>query len=466
MILLRCISALIFLLSCFFIWQVFSSTWETVKFIQKNTREYTAEVQVPGINEPEIKVFNANFDYVFQRPSYISGTWWTYNCNREECKLNLKLIQIGSQKNLSSKLSCNIDFWFETDQSTRCNPNTVILPRWEHSIIITVFEKNNPDNFTQKNIKIIHGFSENKSELSYIGVQNQEVITESKKSDNSVVENKIPEKRYLRWNIIIQSKTSKSREIVWSKIVCRNVKKCNINLDSFIDTNNKLDDISYYWDFWNGERSTKKNPSWVWLLPGEYTITLNIRDKFGNEVRDSVSMFIYETQIEKIFDPLNYRWLKITGILVNSKWRDDAEWIEISNTSNQNMSLQWLVIDDIQWRGSKWYVIQEDTILLAGSSRKFYKTETNLSLWNSNDQVNIYVWDSVIDTHSWDFSVPENFVLLQDSLDFGKQNVKVIRVIDGDTIQVKFPDVTIWKVRFIWVDTPETKHPFKPLEEF
>ena len=40
---------------------------------------------------------------------------------------------------------------------------------------------------------------------------------------------------------------------------------------------------------------------------------------------------------------------------------------------------------------------------------------------------------------------------------------QVVRVIDGDTIEVRIEDRT-YKVRYIGMDTPETKHPQKPVE--
>lgn len=45
-------------------------------------------------------------------------------------------------------------------------------------------------------------------------------------------------------------------------------------------------------------------------------------------------------------------------------------------------------------------------------------------------------------------------------------DVEVTRVIDGDTIEVKFIDGIIEKVRLIGIDTPETVHPSKPVECF
>lgn len=42
--------------------------------------------------------------------------------------------------------------------------------------------------------------------------------------------------------------------------------------------------------------------------------------------------------------------------------------------------------------------------------------------------------------------------------------VELVRVVDGDTVVVKMPSGTEEKVRYIGIDTPETKHPEKPVE--
>jgi len=44
--------------------------------------------------------------------------------------------------------------------------------------------------------------------------------------------------------------------------------------------------------------------------------------------------------------------------------------------------------------------------------------------------------------------------------------VQVVRVIDGDTIQVCCIDRKREKVRYIGINTPETKHPTKGVEHF
>jgi endonuclease YncB( thermonuclease family) len=47
-----------------------------------------------------------------------------------------------------------------------------------------------------------------------------------------------------------------------------------------------------------------------------------------------------------------------------------------------------------------------------------------------------------------------------------KHTVKVIRVVDGDTIEVRFSNGAIAKVRLIGVNTPETVAPNRPVERY
>jgi len=47
-----------------------------------------------------------------------------------------------------------------------------------------------------------------------------------------------------------------------------------------------------------------------------------------------------------------------------------------------------------------------------------------------------------------------------------KHIVKVIRVVDGDTIDVRFSNGATSRVRFIGVNTPETVHPQKAVEKY
>jgi micrococcal nuclease len=72
----------------------------------------------------------------------------------------------------------------------------------------------------------------------------------------------------------------------------------------------------------------------------------------------------------------------------------------------------------------------------------------------------------VIDTMSWNFPLMDDYILTAENLNIESQKVKVIEVIDGDTLLIEFPDGEKEKLRLIGVDTPETKHPKKKVEYF
>jgi micrococcal nuclease len=105
-------------------------------------------------------------------------------------------------------------------------------------------------------------------------------------------------------------------------------------------------------------------------------------------------------------------------------------------------------------------------ILKSGQKKKLYKSETGLIFWNTSDSANIIYDNKIIDSLSWNFVISENFLLTKDMLSSVLQKVLVLKIIDWDTIEVEFENGTREKLRFIWVDTPETKHPKKPVEEF
>lgn len=69
--------------------------------------------------------------------------------------------------------------------------------------------------------------------------------------------------------------------------------------------------------------------------------------------------------------------------------------------------------------------------------------------------------DKVIDT----FKSVTNFHQ-QPIQELAKEQVEIVRVVDGDTVVVKFNDGTTEKVRMLLVDTPESVHPTKGAQPF
>lgn len=415
------------------------------------------EPELPDIPVIDIPVIDIpDFDYIFQSPSYVTLLDNVYICDQEkpECKINLKLIQSENQKDISTTLDCRIDFGFTSDQSERCNPNTVIIPTGTYTISLQIFDSDAPDQLKQESFVIQN-----------IPVEAPVIVTEAIKSSGWNIETSI-QNHFLSGSILVQSKDTATRRVEASRVICLKSKKCNLNLTSLVESDSWFSKLTYAWDFWNGEYSSKSNPSWVWFEPGEYDIRLDISDAYWNHSSSQVFLGVYETLSPKIFKPDDYRWLLISWVLANTLGKDENEWIEIHNSSWNIISLEWLIIDDEMWKGSQGYELGEGVSIEPDQKIKFYKQQTNITFWNTSDSAVLHVAWEVIDSYSWNFAVPENFILGKDSLDIQRLEVLVTRVVDWDTVVIQFQDQSQAKLRLTWVDTPETKHPFKPLEFF
>ena len=102
-----------------------------------------------------------DFDYELQKPSYVKQIWENeLKCDleKEECKINFKFINKENKKDISSKLNCEIIADFKLPKfRNNCNPTTIIIPKNTNKTIkIKIFEKNNLENYKEKEIKILN----------------------------------------------------------------------------------------------------------------------------------------------------------------------------------------------------------------------------------------------------------------------------------------------------------------------
>jgi len=80
--------------------------------------------------------------------------------------------------------------------------------------------------------------------------------------------------------------------------------------------------------------------------------------------------------------------LQITEILPNPEGKDGtAEFIELTNLSTEQINLTGCALDDSE-NGSKPYKMQ--TTIAPGQSLVFYKSETKISLNNTNDEARLF----------------------------------------------------------------------------
>lgn len=71
----------------------------------------------------------------------------------------------------------------------------------------------------------------------------------------------------------------------------------------------------------------------------------------------------------------------------------------------------------------------------------------------------------LIDTFSWDFSLPTNYILRREVLYPMPVQALISYVVDGDTVDAII-DGKKTRIRLLGIDTPETVHPRKPVEKF
>jgi hypothetical protein len=162
--------------------------------------------------------------------------------------------------------------------------------------------------------------------------------------------------------------------------------------------------------------SDKENPPAIKYNTGEYHIILHISDIKGlsSEADFYVSVSgkdAKETISTKPIDS-NVSSLKITGASPNPLGNDGvSEWVEITNSLGVSISLAGCSLDDDRDKGSKPYFFSDSAIIPMNSNKRYYKLQTSLNFNNTGDSVNLICGGKLISTLSWDYSVPEGFIV-------------------------------------------------------
>lgn len=400
-------------------------TWKTIKILNHATWLWVASVWLASSNSV---TSNQTKNIIIQ--SWANKIWDNlYACNEEKCRINLKYENISNE-------TCLWDFswWiYKESYKTTCNPSYVYYFSWLHKVWLKIYKNWN--------------FSEEKS----ITLKND--FYDLWKKNNISPTAKIK----LQWRL------SKDKELIWNTLICRNTKECSVNFDWSDSTDANMDNLDFFWDFWNWKYAEKSNPTSIEYLPWKYKIRLKVVDRFWDFSEDYFFVEVYES-VEKI-EEINQDiidFIRITEVLPNPIGKEEYEWIKIKNNSINFVNIKWLEIDDRLWIWSKSYKIEKDNYLLPFQEKKFYKIETKLNLNNSFDEINLIYNSKIIDSLSWNYEVPEDFVVKKEI----REIVKVLKVIDWDTLVIQFQDWKTEKLRLIWVDTPETKHPKKEVEKF
>ena len=372
----------------------------------------------------------------------------------------------------SSKEICEWNFGnaeFNEKYTTTCNPGFIYFLPWVYRVSVKVSE--NGMSKWEKHLDIENIFLKIREQNNL--PPKSKITLQSKLSSSKIshffptYEGKYPER---------------GDGLSWDKIICKNVDKCYLNLTWEESSDFNDDKLTYKWNLGNGTTFDWENPKGVWYNPWKYSVSLEVTDIFWVFHQSSFSIEVIGTQkkdiekeeeanIEKeeeIFKNLEYfKNLQIKSVLVNPKWKDSqGEYIELENIGFTPIDIKWITLDDILEKWSKPFKLKESITLWALQSYKVYRTDSKIALNNGSDTVHISYYDEPLDSLSRDFSVPEDYVLTKKDTEFLEYEVKVLRVIDGDTILIQFEDGRVEKLRLVWVDTPETKHPKKPVEFF
>ena len=209
------------------------------------------------------------------------------------------------------------------------------------------------------------------------------------------------------------------------KIVLGNNIEAEVNekiiLDGSKSSDPDGDEISFEWDFGDGNKGSGSKTTHAYTKAGSYTVKLNVNDGRGGEDSDTLKIKIIELKVESetisdsdsdsdsdsssnkdtdseknISGPFS-KDIIITEVLPNPEGSDTVdrgEFIEIYNKGKSDINLESWQVDDIDG-GSKPHTITEKTIK-AGEYLVFYRGETKLSLNNSDEKVRLIYPDGEV----------------------------------------------------------------------
>lgn len=417
---------------------------EVIDIIEEETEVSTWEILEENTNSGEIlqeedNIFLYQIKLLFQSPSYLLEKdieTQNYNCDnsKTDCKVNfnLNIDEWSWFKSIStSKYICEWDFWFSEfeEEKSKCNPNTIVYPIWYFETRFKVTEKSSWKIFQKSFFVKNEWFKESLIPTKIVYVSSNSSVSDTNISNPINIE--IPE-------IIIQSWLDENN----------NCKKedCSVNL-IYNQNNSKL---ACLWDFSGGSfdiwADKKCNPWYVKYWLWDFKVTLKVYQKdnpanfqesylyFSNkkveqilseieekettkeDLEDEIDKELWEEKINiNTWENLQNYTLKIIKVSPNPIWAENLEFIELQNFWDEEIDLKNCSLDDIVPGWSKAFIFKETFILKPNQKQKFYKFDTKISINNSwKEEVNLFCFDTLIDNLSFDFSIPEWFILTKE----------------------------------------------------
>lgn len=157
------------------------------------------------------------------------------------------------------------------------------------------------------------------------------------------------------------------------------------------------DELSFFWDFGDGDSNSSARVAHSYLNLGEYNAKLSVFDNnngidelfFIVKIADNFTDASETAMISKTDSSLiKHPTILISEIFPNPAGADDNEFIELFNPNGIDIDLGGWQLDDSE-KGSKIWQIPQNTIIASDGYLAFFKEQTKITLNNSNDSVKI-----------------------------------------------------------------------------
>lgn len=174
------------------------------------------------------------------------------------------------------------------------------------------------------------------------------------------------------------------------------------------------DELLFVWDFGDGKVDGQDVMEYVFSVSGTYKVLLEVYDAHEAKTQKQVYVDVSVPQNQETSvtsTAVNFESIYISTIFPNPAGSDDAEYIELFNSSTAPVHLGGLQIDDVDG-GSRPYTIPGDVTVAAWSFMRFPKKDSKITLNNTTDAVRLLHNGAVIQEVVYE-DVVEDGVYLQ-----------------------------------------------------
>jgi len=166
--------------------------------------------------------------------------------------------------------------------------------------------------------------------------------------------------------------------------------KISVGEEIFFDGSDSFDpdgdNLKFFWDFGDEKKKEGVYVSHGFSKPKKYKVALRVEDEKGFFDETNVRIEVLKKEEETFSETDLLGKLFISEIFPNPKGKDDQEFIEIFNSSHEEIDISNFILTD---RTKKFYRIKEGTKIGAQGFLVFWKKETEISLNNDEGEMKL-----------------------------------------------------------------------------